>query len=120
MSNLLFTSKLLCSQAETPAEPETPDDPEDPEGWQLKGLLDDPQFDEFKRRHKHTGRDKFSLAAGLRQELPQLNRAGLSVARDFVNGKTTRLPFTFFEKTFPTEAQDIILREVTRVVVFLS
>lgn len=78
----------------------------------MKGLPDDEQSDEFKRRNKHTGGDSFSLAAGLRARLPQLNRAGLAVARDFVLGKTPSLPFTFFEEAFPKPAQDIILDEV--------
>lgn len=75
-------------------------------------MPDDEQSDEFKRRNKHPGGDTFSLAPGLRGRLPQLDRAGLAVARDFVLGKTTSLPFTFFSEAFPRPAQDIILEEV--------
>ena len=80
-------------------------------------MPDDPTSDEFKRRNKHLGGDKFTLAPILLTQLPQLNKGGLSVARDFVRGKTKSLPFTFFEKAFPTEAQDIILEVVRSHVV---
>ena len=80
-------------------------------------MPDDPTSDEFKRRNKHPGGDKFSIAPSLQTQLPQLNKGGLSVARDFVRGKTKSLPFTFFEKAFPTEAQDIILEGVRSHVV---
>ena len=80
-------------------------------------MPDDPTSDEFKRRNKHLGGDKFTLAPILLTQLPQLNKGGLSVARDFVRGKTKSLPFTFFEKAFPTEAQDIILEGVRSHVV---
>ena len=80
-------------------------------------MPDDPTYDEFKRRNKHPGSDKISLTPSLLTQLPQLNKSGLYVARDFVRGKTKSLPFTFFEKAFPTEAQDIILGRVRSHVV---
>lgn len=54
----------------------------------------------------------FSLAPTLRTQLPQLNKAGLAAARDFIGGKTKLLPFTFFEKTFPKDAQNIVIEQV--------
>lgn len=93
-------------------QPASPAEPDDPKGWKLGGLPDDPTSDEFKRRNKHPGGDKFSLAPSLLAYLPKLNLAGLSVARDFIKGKTTSLTNTFFQKAFPEEAQDIILEGV--------
>lgn len=80
-----------------------------PWGGSWGACHNDPNSDNFKRRNKHQGGDRFSFAPSLLTQLPRLNKSGLSVARDFVRGKTTSLPFTFLEKAFPTEAQDIIL-----------
>lgn len=90
-----------------------PDAPVDPKGWKLGGLPDDESSDNFRRKNMHPGGHRFSLAADLQARLPQLNRAGLSTARDFVGGgKDKSLPFVFFQETFPVQARDIILEEV--------
>ena len=112
--NCCFGKTFLIFQASQPAPPTEPDDPE---GWKFGGLPDHPTSDELKRRNKHPGGDNFSLAPSLLTQIPQLNKGGLSVARDFVRGWTKSLPFTFFEKAFPTEAQDIILDGVRSHVV---
>ncbi|CAB1112026.1 unnamed protein product [Ectocarpus sp. CCAP 1310/34] len=75
------------------------------------GLPRDESSEPYTRRNKHPGRDKFSLSDDLKASLPKVDKAGLSALRSFVNGKGQALPFTFFEKTFPKEAQDIVLKE---------
>lgn len=86
----------------------------------MKGLPRDESSEPYTRRNKHPGGDTFSLSDDLKGSLPKVDKAGLSALRSFVNGKGQALPFTFFEKTFPKEAQDIVLNEVMkpRVVVF--
>ncbi|CAB1112373.1 unnamed protein product [Ectocarpus sp. CCAP 1310/34] len=71
----------------------------------------DESSEPYTRRNKHPGGDKFSLSDDLKASLPKVDKAGLSALRSFVNGKGQALPFTFFEKTFPKEAQDIVLNE---------
>ncbi|CAB1117574.1 unnamed protein product [Ectocarpus sp. CCAP 1310/34] len=80
----------------------------------LKGLPRDESSEPNTRRNKHPGGDKFSLSDDLKASLPKVDKAVLSALRSFVNGKGQALPFTFFEKTFPKEAQDIVLKEMKR------
>lgn len=95
-------------------EPPPPPIPDDPKGWVFEGLPRDESSDPYKRRHRHPGGDKFSLSDQLKARLPKVDKQGLAVLRSFVNGKGGGLPFMFFEKTFPTEAQDVVLREVRK------
>lgn len=72
----------------------------------------DVESEAYKRRHKHAGGDKFQLAPSLIDRLPKLNRTGLNVLRNFIDGKDKSLPFKFFEEAFPPACQDVILTEV--------
>ena len=65
-----------------------------------------------KRRHKHHGGKNFTLSGELKARLPNLDRAGLEVLREFGNGKDKSLPFKFSKEAFPITCQDIILKEV--------
>lgn len=93
--------------------------PDDSKGWVLEGLPPDESCDPYKRRHKYPGGNKFSLSDQLKTNLPKVDKQGLAALRSFVNGKGGGLPFMFFEKTFPKEAQDVVLEEVRKTKVVL-
>ena len=80
--------------------------------WTSAGLPRDQNKEASDRRTKHQGGERFSLAE-TKKVLPGLDRAGLDVLRNAVNGKSCAFPARFFDLCFPEEVVDFLAEKVT-------
>ena len=81
--------------------------------WTSAGLPRDQNKEASDRRTKHQGGERFSLAEETKKVLPGLDRAGLDVLRNAVNGKSCAFPARFFDLCFPEEIVDFLAEKVT-------
>lgn len=81
--------------------------------WTSAGLPRDQNKEASDRRTKHQGGEMFSLAEETKKVLPGLDRAGLDVLRNAVNGKSCASPARFFDLCFPEEVVDFLAEKVT-------
>ena len=81
--------------------------------WTSAGLPRDQNKEASDRRTKHQGGEMFSLAEETKKVLPGLDRAGLDVLRNAVNGKSCAFPARFFDLCFPEEIVDFLAEKVT-------
>ena len=108
---------LQATEQSDPALPYTEDmEEEDDEAmkgsWTSAGLPRDQNKEASDRRTKHQGGERFSLAE-TKKVLPGLDRAGLDVLRNAVNGKSCASPARFFDLCFPEEVVDFLAEKVT-------
>ena len=82
-------------------------------GWTSAGLPRDQNKEASDRRTKHQGGERFSLAEETKKVLPGLDRAGLDVLRNAVNGKSCAFPARFFDLCFPENVVDFLAEKVT-------
>ena len=109
---------LQATEQSDPALPYTEDMEEEEDdgamkgGWTSAGLPRDQNKEASDRRTKHQGGERFSLAE-TKKVLPGLDRAGLDVLRNAVNGKSCAFPARFFDLCFPEEIVDFLAEKVT-------
>jgi len=110
---------LQATEQSDPALPyiEDTEEEEDDEAmkgsWTSAGLPRDQNKEASDRRTKHQGGERFSLAEETKKVLPGLDRAGLDVLRNAVNGKSCAFPARFFDLCFPEEIVDFLAEKVT-------